>query len=48
MFGSLPILCISEFKGREKWIRLFQIENIYPSEHFLNQPVKVLPQISEL
>ena len=36
MFDALPILCS------------VGLENIYPSEHFLNQTVKVLLQISGL
>ena len=48
IFGVLPILCITGLRGREKWIRVYQIKNIYPSEHFLNQSVKNLSQISRL
>ena len=36
IFGALPIL------------RIAGLEKIYPSEHFLNQSVKVLPKISGL
>ena len=32
IFAALPILCIAGFKGREKWICLYQTENIYPSK----------------
>ena len=33
--GMLPILCIAGFKGREKWISLYMIENILAG-YFLN------------
>ena len=38
IFGVLTILCIC----------IVRLKNIYPSEHLLNQSVKVLPQISGL
>ena len=30
IFESLPIICISGFKRREKWIIVYQTENKYP------------------
>ena len=43
--GYLPILYIAWFKGRKKWTNLHQMVKIQPSEHFINQSVKILHQI---
>ena len=29
IFRVFPILCIVGFKGREKWISIYKIENVY-------------------
>ena len=50
IFGALPILCITGFKDEENE-QVYTRQKIYiaiSSEHFLNQSVKVLPQISGL
>ena len=31
----------------KKWINLYQMENIYSSEHFVNKSLNILPQISD-
>ena len=38
IFGVLPILCIAGFKGREKWICLYQINNTYLSVRVFLKP----------
>ena len=50
IFGALSILCITGFKDEENE-QVYTRQKIYiaiSSEHFLNQSVKVLPQISGL
>ena len=30
IFGALPILCAAGFRGRKKWITVYQTERLYP------------------
>ena len=48
IFNELPILWIAGFKRRKHWIKLYQLKTVWPSEHFVNQSVKTLFQISVL